>query len=134
MPGRVIENGLQPADALPCFTIWPAEILGVQNQLGSIEAGKIDEPDCDARRTFRSQQSRGPRFHRWAAGLICDQRRAAVVPARTNLVGAWSVNLNLGQGESHYHVEPATGGRSSHRRYFRRTSGRVRFQLLDHEH
>jgi len=26
---------------LRAFTIWPAEILGVQNQLGSIEAGKI---------------------------------------------------------------------------------------------
>lgn len=39
--GRVIENGLTTADALRAFTIWPAEILGVQNQLGSIEAGKI---------------------------------------------------------------------------------------------
>ena len=39
--GRVIENGLTVNDALRAFTIWPAEILGVQNQLGSIEAGKI---------------------------------------------------------------------------------------------
>jgi imidazolonepropionase-like amidohydrolase len=39
--GRVIENGLTATDALRAFTIWPAEILGVQNQLGSIEAGKI---------------------------------------------------------------------------------------------
>ena len=39
--GRVIENGLIATDALRAFTIWPAEILGVQNQLGSIEAGKI---------------------------------------------------------------------------------------------
>src|SRR5215213_5932593 len=38
---KAIENGLQPLDALRAFTIWPAEILGVQNQLGSIEAGKI---------------------------------------------------------------------------------------------
>jgi hypothetical protein len=39
--GRVIENGLTATDALRAFTIWPAEILGVQSQLGSIEAGKI---------------------------------------------------------------------------------------------
>src|SRR5215218_4610438 len=38
---RVIENGLSSADAVRAFTIWPAEILGVANQLGSIEAGKI---------------------------------------------------------------------------------------------
>jgi imidazolonepropionase-like amidohydrolase len=39
--GRVIENGLAVTDALRAFTIWPAEILGVQNQLGTIETGKI---------------------------------------------------------------------------------------------
>ena len=38
---RTIENGLSQADALRAFTIWPAEILGVQDQLGSIETGKI---------------------------------------------------------------------------------------------
>lgn len=38
---RTIENGLSATDALRAFTIWPAEILGVQNQIGSIEAGKI---------------------------------------------------------------------------------------------
>jgi len=38
---RTIENGLSATDALRAFTIWPAEILGVQNQLGSIETGKI---------------------------------------------------------------------------------------------
>src|SRR5205085_1988799 len=38
---RTIENGLSPEDALRAFTIWPAEILGVNNQLGSIEVGKI---------------------------------------------------------------------------------------------
>ena len=36
-----IENGLQAADAVRAFTIWPAQILGVQDQLGSIEADKI---------------------------------------------------------------------------------------------
>lgn len=39
--GHVIENGLSTTDALRAFTIWPATILGVENQLGSIETGKI---------------------------------------------------------------------------------------------
>jgi imidazolonepropionase-like amidohydrolase len=39
--GKTVENGLSATDALRAFTIWPAEILGVQNQLGSIETGKI---------------------------------------------------------------------------------------------
>jgi imidazolonepropionase-like amidohydrolase len=39
--GKTIENGLSATDAVRAFTIWPAEILGVQNQLGSIEVGKI---------------------------------------------------------------------------------------------
>ena len=38
---KVIENGLSTTDALRAFTIWPATILGVDNQLGSIESGKI---------------------------------------------------------------------------------------------
>jgi imidazolonepropionase-like amidohydrolase len=38
---RTIQNGLSATDALRAFTIWPAEILGVKDQLGSIETGKI---------------------------------------------------------------------------------------------
>lgn len=38
---RTIENGLSATDALRAFTIWPATIFGVENQLGSIETGKI---------------------------------------------------------------------------------------------
>jgi imidazolonepropionase-like amidohydrolase len=51
---RTIENGLSATDALRAFTIWPAEILGVQNQLGSIEAGKIANLTG---RTWRSVRS-----------------------------------------------------------------------------
>lgn len=39
--GRTIENGLSAEDALRAFTIWPAEILGARDQLGTIETGKI---------------------------------------------------------------------------------------------
>ncbi len=38
---RAIENGLSRDDALRALTIWPAQILGVADRLGTIEAGKI---------------------------------------------------------------------------------------------
>jgi imidazolonepropionase-like amidohydrolase len=72
--GRVIENGLSATDALRAFTIWPAEILGVQNQLGSIEAGKI------ANLTV----TRGDLFDRntRVAHVFIDGRPVEIKPAR----------------------------------------------------
>ena len=94
---RTIENGLQAADAVRAFTIWPAEILGVQNQLGSIEVGKI------ANLTV----TRGDLFDRNSrvAHVFIDGRPIDLRPAtsgdrgRMTLSGTWAVNLNLGQGE-----------------------------------
>src|SRR5215204_2100817 len=95
--GRAIENGLQAADAVRAFTIWPAEILGVQSQLGSIEAGKI------ANLTV----TRGDLFDRNSrvAHVFIDGREVDIKPpagggpARNSLSGTWSVNINLGQGD-----------------------------------
>lgn len=39
--GRAIESGLPKDEALKAMTIYPAEIFGVSEQLGSIEKGKI---------------------------------------------------------------------------------------------
>jgi len=38
---RATEAGLAPDDALRALTLWPAEIYGVADRLGSIEPGKI---------------------------------------------------------------------------------------------
>ncbi|HKG48301.1 MAG TPA: amidohydrolase family protein [Pyrinomonadaceae bacterium] len=97
---RTIENGLQPVDAVRAFTIWPAEILGVKDQLGSIEAGKI------ANLTV----TRGDLFGRDSriAHVFIDGRPVDLRPApaggpgqttRNNLAGTWSVVVNLGQGD-----------------------------------
>lgn len=96
--GRVIENGLTVNDALRAFTIWPAEILGVQNQLGSIEAGKIANLTVTRGDLF-DRNSRVA--HVFIDGRPVDLRPAAGGgPARSNLSGAWAVNVNLGgQGE-----------------------------------
>jgi Amidohydrolase family len=95
--GRTIENGLQPTDALRAFTIWPAEILGVANQLGSIEAGKIANLTV-MRGDLFDRNSRVA--HVFIDGREIDLRPApGSGPARNNLSGAWSVNVNLGQGD-----------------------------------
>jgi len=38
---KALDNGLTREDALRALTIWPAEIYGVANRMGSIEKGKI---------------------------------------------------------------------------------------------
>jgi imidazolonepropionase-like amidohydrolase len=99
---KTIENGLQPLDALRAFTIWPAEILGVKDQLGSIEVGKI------ANLTV----TRGDLFDRNSrvAHVFIDGRPVDVRPpatggpmnigqGRNTLAGVWTVIVNTGQGD-----------------------------------
>jgi imidazolonepropionase-like amidohydrolase len=94
---RAIENGLQPTDALRAFTIWPAQILGVENQLGSIEAGKIANLTVTRGDLF-DRNSRVA--HVFIDGRPIDLRPAAGGgPTRSNVSGTWAVNVNLGQGE-----------------------------------
>ena len=98
--GRTIENGLPAVDALRAFTIWPAEILGVQDQLGSIEAGKIANLTVTRGDLF-DRNSRVA--HVFIDGRPVDLRPATPAggggPGRNGLSGAWSVTVNLGSDE-----------------------------------
>ncbi len=97
---RVIENGLSATDAVRAFTIWPAEILGVANQLGSIEVGKIANLTVTRGDLF-DRNSRVA--HVFIDGRPVDLRPPADRPAgpgrATNLSGSWTLTINLGQGE-----------------------------------
>ena len=95
--GRVVENGLQSADAVRAFTIWPAQILGVENQLGSVETGKIANLTVTRGDLF-DRNSRVA--HVFIDGRPVDLRPSAGGgPTRGNLSGTWSVTVNLGQGD-----------------------------------
>ena len=92
-----IENGLSATDAVRAFTISPATIFGVENQLGSIETGKI------ANLTV----TRGDIFDRNSrvAYVFIDGRPVDLRPpsggpsGRNPVTGTWNLNVNLGQGE-----------------------------------
>lgn len=94
--GRVIENGLAASDGLRAFTIWPAQILGVADQLGSIDVGKIANLTVTRGDLF----DRNSRLaHVFIDGKPVDLKPATGGPGRNNLSGAWSVNVKLGQDE-----------------------------------
>jgi imidazolonepropionase-like amidohydrolase len=100
---RTIENGLSATDAVRAFTIWPAEIFGIANQLGSIEAGKIANLTVTRGDLF-DRNSRVT--HVFIDGRPVDLRPAAATQAtqdrpvlRGGISGTWTVNINLGQGD-----------------------------------
>lgn len=99
--GHVVENGLSTMDALRAFTIWPATILGVENQLGSIETGKIANLTVTRGDLF----DRNSRIvHLFIDGRPVDLRPASGGAgggqgARSGLSGTWNVTVNLGQGD-----------------------------------
>jgi imidazolonepropionase-like amidohydrolase len=92
-----IENGLSPADALRAFTIWPATIFDVENQLGSIETGKIANLTVTRGDLF-DRNSRVA--HVFIDGRPVDLRPPTGGPGGRNaLSGTWNLSVNLGQGE-----------------------------------
>ena len=93
--GRVIENGLSADDALKAFTIWPAQILGVANQLGSIEVGKIANLTI-VRGDLFTRPSRITQVY--IDGRPVDLKPAGPNngPTRPTVNGTWTMAINLG--------------------------------------
>jgi hypothetical protein len=84
-------------DAVRAFTIWPATIFGVENQVGSIETGKIANLTVTRGDLF-DRNSRVA--HVFIDGRPVDLRPPAGGPTGRNMfTGTWNVNVNLGQGE-----------------------------------
>jgi hypothetical protein len=93
---RAVEGGLARDEAVRALTLRPAEILGVAQQLGTVEVGKI------ANLTV----TRGDIFarDRRIAHVFIDGRPVELRPAAAaagpgqGLAGTWSLNVNLGGG------------------------------------
>lgn len=91
---RAVEAGLARDEAVRALTLRPAELLGVSNQLGSIEVGKI------ANLTV----TRGDLFDksRRVAHLFIDGRQIELRPATATTggtataSGTWTLNVTLG--------------------------------------
>jgi imidazolonepropionase-like amidohydrolase len=94
---KAVEQGLPRDEAVRALTLRPAEIFGVADRLGTIEAGKI------ANLTIM----RGDIFDRSAriAHVFIDGRPVdlrPVTPTTTggvNASGTWTLNINLGEGD-----------------------------------
>ena len=95
---KAIENGLSTDDALRALTLWPAQILGAENQLGSIETGKIANLTITRGDLF----DRNTRVaHVFIDGRPVDLRSSTATSQqqRATLAGAWTLTIDLGQGE-----------------------------------
>ncbi|MDQ5847059.1 MAG: amidohydrolase family protein [Acidobacteriota bacterium] len=93
---RAIENGLSREDALRALTIWPAEILGVADRLGSIEVGKIANLTITRGDLFE----RSPRIaYVFIDGRQVELRPAAAAPDQATANGTWTLNVDLGSGD-----------------------------------
>lgn len=90
---RAVENGLSRDEALRAMTINAAEILGVSNQLGSIEVGKI----ANLTVTRGNILDRNARITNvFIDGRPIELRPVTAAPSRgAGASGTWTVNVKL---------------------------------------
>ncbi|MDQ3585662.1 MAG: amidohydrolase family protein, partial [Acidobacteriota bacterium] len=94
---KAVENGLQKDEALRALTIRAAEILGVNNQVGTIENGKIANLTVTRGDLF----DRNRRItHVFIDGRPVDLRPVTPTGAgASNVAGAWNLRVRLGGRE-----------------------------------
>ncbi len=93
---RAVENGLTREDALRAMTIWPAEILGVAAQLGTVEVGKIGNLTVTRGDLLDRNASVA---HVFIDGLPVPLRPAPAAAATGIAGGTWRMNANLGAAD-----------------------------------
>ena len=93
---RAIDNGLSRADALRALTLWPSEIFGVADRLGTIETGKIANLTITRGDIF----DRTTRIaHVFIDGSPVDLRPATQLSSSGAASGTWTLRVNLGSGD-----------------------------------
>lgn len=90
---KTVENGLSRDDAIRALTIWPAEVLGVASQLGSIEVGKIANLTVTRGDLFAKDRRIA---HVFIDGKPIDLRPPTAPGDRgANASGTWSLTVSL---------------------------------------
>ncbi|MBA3248523.1 MAG: amidohydrolase family protein, partial [Pyrinomonadaceae bacterium] len=93
---KAVENGLQKDEALRALTIRAAEILGVNNQVGTIENGKIANLTITRGDIFDKNRRI---THVFIDGRPVDLRPVTPTGAGANVAGAWNLRVRLGGRE-----------------------------------
>lgn len=90
---KAVESGLARDEAVRALTLRPAEILGVSNQLGSIEVGKI--ANLTVTRGDLLDKTRRI-AHVFIDGRPIELRPAAPAAGGASASGAWTLTVSLG--------------------------------------
>jgi imidazolonepropionase-like amidohydrolase len=89
---RAVEAGLSRDEAVRALTLRPAEILGVSQQLGSIEVGKIANLTVTRGDLFARDRRVA---HVFIDGQQVELRPAAAATGAANASGTWTLNVML---------------------------------------
>jgi imidazolonepropionase-like amidohydrolase len=89
---RAVEAGLSPDEAVRALTLRPAEILGVSQQLGSIEVGKIANLTVTRGDLFARDRRVS---HLFIDGRQVELRPAAAAAGAATASGTWTLNVAL---------------------------------------
>src|SRR5436190_9594159 len=95
---KAMESGLTEAKALEALTKTPATILGIHNQVGSIEAGKVANFLITSESPFDEKASI---FQNWVQGrryIVKDQ-------AAANVAGTYNLKVNYPSGSETYTLD-----------------------------
>lgn len=89
---RAVEAGLSRDEAVRALTLRPAEILGVANQLGTVEVGKIANLTVTRGDLFARERRV---THLFIDGRQIELRPAAAATGPATATGTWTLNVTL---------------------------------------
>jgi imidazolonepropionase-like amidohydrolase len=93
---RAVEQGLSRDEAVRALTLRPAEIFGVSDRLGTLEAGKIANLTVVRGDIF---DRNAPLAHVFIDGRPVDLRAVTPAAALASASGTWTLNITLGEGD-----------------------------------
>ena len=96
---KAIDNGLTAEQALRAVTLAPAQILGVDRQLGSLDAGKIANVIVTDRPVFQRERKIEQLFIDGRLVSMKTEEPKATDGAASPLAGRWNVQVRANTGE-----------------------------------